>query len=235
MRHAIVCLITGGLLLAVLPAAAVAQSASDSVLGASTARLQLGSLPAPLAPLDPLGPTLNAPGQRFLTSAEFERKLGAAVGIVSIGVLREAASVTGPQQSGASRVHPPQHQLYCRHARLCADAAQCGHCHGVGRPHRGLGAPDSLLAQVSSVRTLAYSLSWARREWLSSGDSLALTLSVPARVRGGTLAGSGNVALTGAGSAAVWRPCSICVPQLPNMMWNYATPCDQTAWAVKGG
>ncbi|MYM40054.1 hypothetical protein [Duganella qianjiadongensis] len=186
------------MLLPVLPAAGAEAEAGDSRLAASRARLQLGRLPVPLAALDPLGPTLNAPAQRFLTSAEFERRLGAAVGTVSIGVLREAASVTGPQQS-------PALAMYNRPSTSFT-AATLGY---ALTPHasvtamvsaartEGLGAPDSLLAQVSSVRTLAYSLSWARRQWLLPGDSLTLTLSVPARVRSGTLAGSGSVALTG--------------------------------------
>src|SRR5574343_1278125 len=145
MRYAIVCLSVASLLLPAWPAAAAGQTHADSVLEGSTARLQLGSLPAPLAPLDPLGPTLNAPGQRFLTSAEFERKMGAAVGIVSIGVLREGAGVTGPQQS-------PALAMYTRPSTSFT-AATLGY---ALTPHsavtdmvsaartEGLGAPDSL-------------------------------------------------------------------------------------------
>lgn len=201
MRYAMVGLLGAGLLLVVVPVAGAGQRASDVVLGTAHARLQLGDLSAPLTPLDPLdplGPTLNAPRQRLLSSAEFERKLGAAVGTISIGVLREAANLTGPQQS-------PALAMYNRPSTSFT-AATLGY---ALTPHsavtamlsaartEGLGAPESLMAQVSSVRTLAYSLSWSHREWRSAGDHLSLTLSVPARVRSGTLSSSGAVALTG--------------------------------------
>jgi hypothetical protein len=52
-------------------------------------RLHFGALPDNLALLDPLGPMLNEHSRRFLSSAEFEKKIGRAVGIVTIGILRE--------------------------------------------------------------------------------------------------------------------------------------------------
>ncbi len=178
-------------------AAAQQQQLPLPVLAGTSAQLQLGALPGSLTPLDPLGPTLNAPRQRFLSSAQFERKMGAAVGTVSIGVLREVASAAGAQQSPAMAMyHRPSTSFtaatlgYALTSRSAVTAMV-----SLARTE-GLGAPDSLLAQVSSVRTLAYSLAWSRRQVWAPHDSVALTLSVPARVRSGTLPSSGNISLT---------------------------------------
>ena len=46
-------------------------------------RLHFGPLPDNLALLDPLGPLLNEHGKRFLSSAEFERKMGRGTGILT--------------------------------------------------------------------------------------------------------------------------------------------------------
>jgi hypothetical protein len=51
----------------------------------------------------------------------------------------------------------------------------------------GFGAPDSLMAQVSSVRTMAYSVGVSTRQIFTSQDRAAVTLSVPAKVRTGSL------------------------------------------------
>jgi hypothetical protein len=56
----------------------------------------------------------------------------------------------------------------------------------------GIGTPDSLLAQVSSVRTVAFSVGVATRQLCSTATTgFAVTFSVPAKVRTGTLQYSG--------------------------------------------
>jgi hypothetical protein len=62
-------------------------------------RLRFGALPANMALLDPLGPLLNEHSKRFLSSAEFEKKMGRGTGIFTIGILREAGGVPGTQHS----------------------------------------------------------------------------------------------------------------------------------------
>ncbi len=167
------------------------------VLAGTAAHLQLGALPGALTPLDPLGPTLNAPRQRFLSSAQFERKMGDAVGTVSIGVLREVASAAGAQQSPALAMYNRPSTSFTAATLGYALTSRSAVTAMVSAARtEGLGAPDSLLAQVSSVRTLAYSLAWSRRQIWAPHDSVALTLSVPARVRSGTLPSSGNISLT---------------------------------------
>ena len=65
-------------------------------------RLHFGALPENLSLLDPLGPLLNERSRRYLSSAEFEKKTGRAVGILTIGLLRETGSTLGGGQPGTS-------------------------------------------------------------------------------------------------------------------------------------
>jgi hypothetical protein len=151
-------------------------------------RLHFGALPDNLALLDPLGPVLNERGKRFLSSAEFERKMGRGTSILTVGILREAGGAPGTQQSMVSMLNSRPTTTFTSlslgyalspYSSLMALAS-------YGKTE-GLGSPDSLLAQVSSVRTVAYSAGWVRRQLFNSSDRLAVTFSIPAKVRGGSL------------------------------------------------
>ncbi|NGZ87723.1 hypothetical protein [Duganella aceris] len=159
---------------------------------AGATRLHFGDPVDRLHLIDPLTPLLNERGKRFLSSAEFDKKMGRAVGILSIGVLRETGSAAGTQDSLALARHTRPTTTFTSlslgymlspHSSLMAMAS-------YGKTE-GIGSPDSLLAQVSSVRTVAFSAGYARRELFASNDRLALTWSMPTKVRAGSLENSG--------------------------------------------
>jgi hypothetical protein len=164
----------------------------------STPKLHFGALPDNLTLLDLLGPVLNERSKRFLSSADFEKKMGRGTGIVTVGILREAGGAPGMQQSMSmmlnTRPTTTFTSLSLGYALSPRSALMAMASYGKTE---GIGSPDSLLAQVSSVRTMAYSVGYARRQWLAENDRLAITLSVPARVRTGTLEYSGPVAAEG--------------------------------------
>ncbi|MHA4870192.1 hypothetical protein ACXZ1M_21090 [Duganella sp. PWIR1] len=157
-------------------------------LVAGTPRLRFGALPDNLALLDPLGPMLNERGKRFLSSAEFERKMGRGTGILTIGMLREAGGAPGTQHSMAmmlnTRPTTTFTSLSLGYAMSPRSALMAMASYGRTA---GIGSPDSLLSQVSSVRTMAYSVGYVRRQLFSADDRLAFTLSIPAKVRNGSL------------------------------------------------
>jgi hypothetical protein len=156
-------------------------------------QLHFGALPDNLSLLDPLGPVLNERGKRFLSSADFEKKMGRGTGIFTIGVLREAGGAPGMQQSMSmmlnTRPTTTFTSLSLGYALSPRSALMAMASYGKTE---GIGSPDSLLAQVSSVRTMAYSVGYVRRQWLAENDRLAITLSVPAKVRTGSLEYSGG-------------------------------------------
>lgn len=160
--------------------------------GAGSPRLRFGALPANLALLDPLGPMLNERSKRFLSSAEFEKKMGRGTGIFTIGILREAGGVPGSQHSMSmvlnTRPTTTFTSLSLGYALSPASSLMALASYGKTE---GIGTPDSLLSQVSSVRTVAYSLGFVRRQLFTSSDRLAFTLSIPAKVRAGSLEPSG--------------------------------------------
>ncbi|MBJ7311750.1 hypothetical protein ACFOLJ_02185 [Rugamonas sp. CCM 8940] len=155
-------------------------------------RLRLGALSANGLRADPLG---LIPGERnklFLSSAEFEQKMGRAVGIVSFGMLRESGSLLGSQQTQALALKTSPTTVFTSvsvgyalspNSSLVAMASS-------GRT-AGFGNPDSLISQVTGVRTVAYSVGWSRTQLWHPTDRLGLTLSVPVMVRDGTLQLSG--------------------------------------------
>ncbi len=160
---------------------------------AGAPQLHFGALPDNLSLLDPLGPVLNERGKRFLSSADFEKKMGRGSGIFTIGVLREAGGAPGMQQSMSmmlnTRPTTTFTSLSLGYALSPRSALMALASYGKTE---GIGSPDSLLAQVSSVRTVAYSVGYVRRQWLAENDRLAITLSVPAKVRTGSLEYSGG-------------------------------------------
>ena len=152
-------------------------------------RLHFGALPDNLSLLDPLGPVLNERRRRYLTSAEFEKKTGRAVGILTIGLLRETGSMLGggqPSTTLAMNTRPTTSftSLSLGYALSPRSAVMAMASYGKTE---GFGAPDSLMAQVSSVRTMAFSVGASTRQLFNSRDRLAVTLSVPAKVRTGAL------------------------------------------------
>ena len=154
---------------------------------AGAPRLHFGALPENLSLLDPLGPLLNERGRRYLSSAEFEKKTGRAVGILTIGLLRETGSTLGGGQPGTSwgmnsRPTTKFTSLSLGYALTPRSSVVAMATYGKTE---GFGAPDSLMAQVSSVRTMAYSVGVSTRQIFTSQDRLAVTLSVPAKVRTG--------------------------------------------------
>ncbi|WP_332854777.1 hypothetical protein [Duganella sp. S19_KUP01_CR8] len=161
-------------------------------------RLHFGALPDNLALLDPLGPMLNEHSKRFLTSADYEKKMGRAVGILTIGILRETGSALGSQQSPAlamnTRPTTTFTSLSLGYALSSRSALMLMASYGKTE---GIGNPDSLISQVSSVRTMAFSVGLSTREVFNSHDRLAITLSVPAKVRSGTLQYSGSAPQSG--------------------------------------
>lgn len=156
---------------------------------AGAPRLHFGALPENLSLLDPLGPLLNERSRRYLSSAEFEKKTGRAVGIVTFGLLRETGSTLGGGQPGTSwgmnsRPTTKFTSLSLGYALTPRSSVMAMASYGKTE---GFGAPDSLMAQVSSVRTMAYSVGVSTRQIFSTQDRLAVTLSVPAKVRTGAL------------------------------------------------
>ncbi len=158
-------------------------------------RLRLGALSASGPRSDPLGPITGERNKLFLSSAEFEQKMGRAVGIVSFGMLRESGSLLGSQQTQALALRTSPTTVFTSvsvgyalspNSSLVAMAS-------TGRT-AGLGNPDSLIAQVTGVRTVAYSVGWSRTQLWHPSDRLGLTLSVPVMVRDGTLQLSGPAA-----------------------------------------
>lgn len=129
---------------------------------------------------------------RVLTSADFEKKMGRAIGILTIGVLRETGSATGTQHSLAMArdTRATTNFTSLSFGYMITPRNSLMAMASYGRT-AGIGSPDSLLAQISSVRTVAFSLGYARRELFTSNDRLAVTLSVPAKVRAGSLGNNG--------------------------------------------
>lgn len=152
-------------------------------------RLHFGAVSDNLALLDPLGPLLNERRRRYLTSAEFEKKTGRAVGIVTIGLLRETGSVLGGGQPGttlALNTRPTTTFTSVSLGYALTQRSSVMAMASYGKTE-GFGAPESLMAQVSSVRTMAFSVGVATRQIFTAQDRVAVTLSVPAKVRTGAL------------------------------------------------
>ena len=172
--------------------AADRQSAfADSLHGDGAPRWHFGALPDNLSLLDPLGPVLNEHGKRFLSSAEFEKKMGRAIGLLTIGVLRETGAAPGTHSLAmALNTRPTTTFTSLSLGYTLSPYSSLMAMASYGKTE-GIGSPDSLLAQVSSVRTVAFSVGYVRRQLFTSNDRFAVTLSVPAKVRAGSLEYSG--------------------------------------------
>lgn len=151
-------------------------------------RLHFGALPSNLALLDPLGPLLNEHSKRFLSSAEFEKKMGRGTSILTFGILREYGGAPGSQHSMSMMLNtrPTTRFTSLSLGYALSPTSSLMAMASYGKTE-GIGTPDSLLSQVSSVRTVAYSVGYVKRQLFSTNDRLAFTLSIPAKVRTGSL------------------------------------------------
>lgn len=167
-----------------------ASHAGVSVVAGDGGRLRFGALSGQGTVLaDPFGQAINDRSKRFLSSAEFEQKMGRAVGIVSVGVLRENGSMLGSQlvQSLAFTTNPTTTFTSLSVGYALSPTSSLVAMASSGRT-AGLGTTDSLLAQVSEVRTVAYSFGYSTKQVWRRDDRFGLTFSMPAKVRSGVMA-----------------------------------------------
>lgn len=145
--------------------------------------------------IEKLGPALNDHGKRFLSSAEFEQKVGRAVGILTVGMLREVGSMLGSQQGGALALNVrPTTTFTSASAGYALSSDSSLLAMASYSKTEGFGSTDSLIAQVSTVRTVAYSMGFATKQLFNSHDRFGLTLSMPSKVRSGSMQFSGALA-----------------------------------------
>lgn len=156
---------------------------------AGAPRLHFGALPDTLTLLDPLGPLINERSRRYLSSAEFEKKMGRAIGVVTIGLLRESGPAAERNTALALRARPTTAFTSLSMGYALTPRSSLLAMASYGKTE-GYGTPDSLMAQVSSLRTVAFSVGWSTRQIFDSHDRVALTVSVPARVRTGAAQGN---------------------------------------------
>lgn len=164
-------------------------------------RLRFGALSETASRTTVPGTVLDEHKQRMLTSGEFEQKMGRAVGIVSVGLLRENGSLLGSQQGQALALNASPLTTFTAVSAgyaLSPDSSLVAMA-SAGRT-AGFGNNDSLIAQVSRVSTFAYSLGFASKHLFNSADRLGLTVSVPARVRDGSIRLYAPVAQTDTGT-----------------------------------
>ncbi|MFA9217027.1 MAG: hypothetical protein ACEQSK_07970 [Sphingomonadaceae bacterium] len=135
---------------------------------------------------DLFGPNFNQQNKRFLSSAEFEQKVGRAVGILSVGILRESGLMLGSVQGQALALNArPTTTFTSLSAAYALSPTSALTASASSGRTVGFGSADSLIAQLSSVRTTAYSVGLSGSQLWASHDRLSLSLSIPARVRTG--------------------------------------------------
>lgn len=164
-------------------------------------RLRFGALSETAGRPQLPGTAFDEHKQRMLTSGEFEQKMGRAVGIVSVGLLRENGSLLGSQQGQALALNASPLTTFTAVSAgyaLSPDSSLVAMA-SSGRT-AGFGNSDSLIAQVSRVSTFAYSVGFATRQIFDRSDRLGLTISVPARVRDGSIRLYAPVAQTDTGA-----------------------------------
>jgi hypothetical protein len=159
------------------------------------ARLRFGAVSESGVTTELFGPTFNERNKRFLSSAEFEQKLGRAVGIVSVGVLRENGSMLGSVQGQAFALNASPTTTFTSISAgyALSPSSSLVAMASYGRT-AGFGNADSLISQVSTVRTVAYSVGFASSRIWSKQDRFGLTFSIPARVKSGDIQLTSSVA-----------------------------------------
>ena len=132
---------------------------------------------------------------RSLLSAEFEHKAGPAIAIVSVGMLQENGSLLGSQQGHALALNATPKTMF---ASLSAGYSLSPTSALVALVSSGKSAgftnSDSLVSQVSSVSTKAYSLGLALSQIWSTQDRFGLTVAMPTKVTSGAMSLTGAVA-----------------------------------------
>lgn len=155
-------------------------------------RVRVGMLTEGAAANDGPYQSISYPARRSLFSAEYEQRAGRAVGILSIGVLHEKRSLLGSGQSNALALNAVPRTAF---ASVSAAYSVTPRLAFVGMASVGRSAAfsnaDSLVANVSSVGTVAFSAGVSARQVWDKSDRLGLTLSVPTKVTQGEMSLSG--------------------------------------------
>lgn len=171
-----------------------ASHAGISFVVGSGSRFRFGALSENGAAVEPMGPSFNEHNKRFLSSAEFEQKMGRAVGILTVGMLRETGSMLGSQQSQALALHATPTTTFTSASVGYALSPRSALVAMASYGKTAAFGNDSLISQLSAVRTVAYSMGYSNSEIFSKHDRLGLTFSVPVKVRSGSMQLSGPVA-----------------------------------------
>lgn len=168
-----------------------ARHAGLSVALGDRSRLRLGLLYEGAASSEVL-PTLSPYARRTLVSAELEQRVGRAVGVLSAGMLRESGSLLGSLQGSALALNTAARTSFASFSLGYALAPQLSLVGMASAGHTaGFRNADSLVTQVSSVGTVAYSVGLAARQLFDSRDRFGLTLTVPTKVTDGALSLAG--------------------------------------------
>ncbi|TYQ17462.1 UNVERIFIED_ORG: hypothetical protein JN05_02756 [Zoogloea ramigera] len=141
-------------------------------------------------------PLLADRNRRYSSIAEFETHMGRAVGAVTAGILRETGPGAERNTALALRARPTTAFTSLSMGYSVTPRSSVMAMATYGKTD-GYGSPDSLMAQVSSVRTMAFSVGWSTREIFDNRDRIGITVSVPAKVRTGVQQGSGQAAYMG--------------------------------------
>ncbi len=144
---------------------------------------------------DALVQTMAAGAHRSLSSAELEQRFGPVLAIVNVGVLREHGSLLGSQQSEALALNAPSRTAFASVSAaysLTPTMALVGMA-SVGRT-AGFSNTNSLVSNVSSVKTVSASVGWSARGVWDKADRFGLSWSMPAKVTQGALSLTGALA-----------------------------------------
>ncbi|MES2149071.1 MAG: S8 family serine peptidase [Pseudomonadota bacterium] len=208
-----------------------ARHAGVSMMMGESRRLRLGVLTEGSAQGEVL-PTLTPYARRTLVSVEIEQRSGRAVGVFSGGILRESGSLLGSMQGSAMAFNSAARTMFISLSLgyeltpqlSLVSMASAGHTAGFQNA-------DSLVSQVSSVGTVAYSAGLAARQIFSSDDRFGLTLTVPTKVTKGALSLTGAVAQHDDGSLSYATRTLNLAPSATerDLEMTYSQPLDKVA------
>jgi hypothetical protein len=165
-----------------------ASTAGISVAMARDSRLRFGAALESSTGRDWFSPNFNERNKRYLNSAEFEQKVGRAVGTISVGVLRESGLMLGSLQGRTLGLNAnPTTTFTSISAGYALGSNSSLLLRASSGRTAGFGAADSLMWQLSTLRTTSYSVSFASNRVWNNQDRFELTFSVPTRVRSGEI------------------------------------------------
>jgi hypothetical protein len=144
-------------------------------------------------------PLLGERNRKYSSIAEFEAHMGKAVGAVTMGLLRETGPAAERNTALALRARPSTAFTSLSMGYAVTPRSSVMAMATYGKTD-GFGSPESLMAQVSSMRTVAFSAGWTTREIFDSRDRIAFTVSVPTKVRTGAQQGGAQAAWMGTGA-----------------------------------